>query len=307
MASHLNSTTTLILSQAFAPSTIATYRRAANVYTEFCTLYHVSSPYFPVSIHNTMSFISYMFIIKYAPATISTYVGAIAAINRLCGGSDLFSCYWIKKMLAGIKRHSNSFDQRLPITSDILYRLLDSLPHITSLVYTQALLRAMYLLAFHAFLRIGEFTSRDDASGGSGLRLQDITLMPPNNPTCCAISIQRSKNSTNPQTIHIHQQQANICPVRALQNYLMFRGSRQGLLFLLPCHKPVTREKFCSHLHRSITWAGLDPKRYKSHSFRIGAATSAAMNGVNEATIQTLGRWKSDAFKKYIRMSNLHS
>lgn len=42
---------------------------------------------------------------------------------------------------------------------------------------------------------------------------------------------------------------------------------------------------------------GLDPKQYKGHSFRIGAATQASKVGFSENAIQNMGRWKSDAVK----------
>ena len=42
--------------------------------------------------------------------------------------------------------------------------------------------------------------------------------------------------------------------------------------------------------------------QYAGHSSRIGAATAAAQAGVEDSTIQTLGRWQSAAFLQYIRM-----
>ena len=41
------------------------------------------------------------------------------------------------------------------------------------------------------------------------------------------------------------------------------------------------------------------------HSFRIGAASFAAEQGLSDAQIRVLGCWKSNAFHKYIRVSTL--
>lgn len=54
----------------------------------------------------------------------------------------------------------------------------------------------------------------------------------------------------------------------------------------------------------SFVSKSLDPKQYKGHSFRIGAATHAAQVGFSENAIQNMGRWKSDAVKRYIRIGS---
>jgi len=49
--------------------------------------------------------------------------------------------------------------------------------------------------------------------------------------------------------------------------------------------------------------SGFDPARFGTHSLRIGGATIMAAAGLPSHYIQTLGRWKSLCFLKYIRMS----
>ena len=45
----------------------------------------------------------------------------------------------------------------------------------------------------------------------------------------------------------------------------------------------------------------MTPSNYASHSFKIGAATTAAAAGLPPAVIKTLGHWKSNAYETYIQ------
>jgi hypothetical protein len=45
-------------------------------------------------------------------------------------------------------------------------------------------------------------------------------------------------------------------------------------------------------------WVGT--AHYSGHSFRVGAATTAARAGLCQATIKMLGRWESSAYKRFI-------
>ena len=51
-----------------------------------------------------------------------------------------------------------------------------------------------------------------------------------------------------------------------------------------------------------LSKAGMDPDVYAGHSFRIGVATVAYANGIEDSTIMTLGRWKSNAYQRCIRI-----
>ena len=96
-----------------------------------------------------------------------------------------------------------------------------------------------------------------------------------------------------------------ICPVLALWQYISVSKHRHGPLFSFVCGTPVSYFYFNSSLKSILKFVGLSPDFYKSHSFRIGAETSAAARGVSLSVIQNMGRWKSNAFKNYIRIDNI--
>jgi len=86
--------------------------------------------------------------------------------------------------------------------------------------------------------------------------------------------------------------------VEVLLAYLSRRG---GPLFQWENGLLLTNSKFVTFISAALEKAGLAAKDFSSHSFRIWAAITAAMSGLEDSTIQTLGRWKSTAFKLYVR------
>ena len=50
----------------------------------------------------------------------------------------------------------------------------------------------------------------------------------------------------------------------------------------------------------TLRLAGIDDKHYNTHSFRIGAATSAKEAGFSDVQKKMLGRWKSEACQLYV-------
>ena len=85
-----------------------------------------------------------------------------------------------------------------------------------------------------------------------------------------------------------------ICPVKSLLSYLAVRGSAQN-------GSPLSRKKLVEAVRHALEVQGLDVHQFQGHSFWIGAATTAAACGLEDSLIQTLGRWRSSAFTRYIR------
>uniref|UniRef100_A0A1X7SJB1 Tyr recombinase domain-containing protein n=1 Tax=Amphimedon queenslandica TaxID=400682 RepID=A0A1X7SJB1_AMPQE len=64
---------------------------------------------------------------------------------------------------------------------------------------------------------------------------------------------------------------------------------------------PLLKEQFVAGVRKALAEVGKNPDCFAGHSFRIGAATTAAAAGVPAHIIKHLGRWSSDAYLLYVR------
>ena len=110
--------------------------------------------FFPASTGVLATYIASLFSKHYAPATLMTYMSALAYIHKLSGMPDPTQHFVIKKLLAGAQKPGKP-DTRLPITPRVLCQIVDSTQFIASSAYLRYMLQSMFLLALHAFLRIG--------------------------------------------------------------------------------------------------------------------------------------------------------
>ncbi len=101
----------------------------------------------------------------------------------------------------------------------------------------------------------------------------------------------------------IGKTESDLRPVAAILGYLVARGSQPGPLFVFQDGRFLTRKRLVSEVREALQTAGLDQSLYCGHSFRIGAATTAAARGVEDCVIKTLGRWRSLAYLDYVKIS----
>lgn len=66
--------------------------------------------------------------------------------------------------------------------------------------------------------------------------------------------------------------------------------------------RPLTKSLFTKQVCQALEAVGLPYQNFAGHSFRIGAAAAVARAGVQDSTIQMLGRWSSSAFLVYIHI-----
>ncbi|XP_063967563.1 uncharacterized protein LOC135157047 [Lytechinus pictus] len=291
-----------LLFSSRAPGTHHTYRNAWSVFKQFRLQYHYDLSIRP-DVEQVAQFIAYLSWNGYAGATISTYISGLAFTMQTLGWPDVTDAFVIRRLVDGCRRKNARRDTRCPITLPILKSILNSLTHVCVNTYDLALFRAAFLIAFFGFLRVGEFTSRSRHEPVP-LSEKDVIIQGMGNQAKLRIVIARSKTDQTGRgcSILIPQNVVSyLCPLRAVNDYLALRSSVGSAFFRHFDSSPLTRHQFGQVLKRAISFCGLPVAHFSSHSFRIGAATSAAMAGVPDVCIQNMGRWASNTHRLYIR------
>uniref|UniRef100_A0A1X7TJP6 Tyr recombinase domain-containing protein n=1 Tax=Amphimedon queenslandica TaxID=400682 RepID=A0A1X7TJP6_AMPQE len=196
---------------------------------------------------------------------------------------------------------------RLPITSSILRKMKGVWAQERE--YERSLWWAVALTAFFGFCRSGEITVPQGRVYDPQVHLsfRDLAVDNSLHPNVISLLLHCSKTDQERRGVRIilGRTDADLCPVSALLKYLVHRGRGPGALFMLD-GEPLERTRLVEEVCRTHTRAGLPAGNFAGHSFHIGAATTASAIGVEDSTIQTLGRWKSAAFKLYVRPSTSH-
>ena len=93
-------------------------------------------------------------------------------------------------------------------------------------------------------------------------------------------------------------------PVESVLAFLMIWGKLEGPLFQYMDGHSLTRARSDVDLKKAL---GQDTMVISTHTFRIGAATTAAQRGVEGSAMKDLGRWKSSAYLRYINQTGPRS
>ena len=295
------------LEEGLAPSTRKVYQAGLNRYKSFSASFNLAP--FPVSIEKVTLFVAFLGSQGLSVSTIESYLSALRHFRILLDPSvnnPSFHSPHMAVLLRGIKRHQAQGPRliRLPITASLMRRIKSILGQ-QSHTYFHRLLWAACCTGYFGFLRCSEFLVPDGTlfDPSTHLSLADLSL--DTSSECWSISLLIKVSKTDQlrkgTTIILGSTNADLCPVAALLDFLAVRGSSPGPLFQLENGNPLRRKEFASQVQQALSSSGLDGLCFNSHSFRIGAATTASAAGLPETTIKLMGRWQSSAFQAYIR------
>ena len=284
---------THLLHHSLAHSTRTTYNSAIRSFISFALTYNqltANGSLLPATIETLMlyaTFLSY----SLKPQSIKVYLSAIRNLHLQHGHANpMDNTPQLRSLLRGMKRlQGHTIDPRLPITPSLLRRFRSYL----RLTYQDHLtLWAAMVVAFFGFLRSSELLalSRSDI-----IRTEE------------AYRIRIRQSKTDPfragATICLSPVAGDLlCPVAALDQLLASMSYSNGLLFRFQSGSPMTRPKLNHLIQVLSSLSGVHPASYSSHSFRIGATSTAAAAGLPDWKIQALGRWASECYRRYIRL-----
>lgn len=237
-------------------------------------------------------------------------LGGCTACPDSFGFRELSSLPRLKLMLRGVARSKTLQQQstrpRLPITGEILGRLFRVLNQHPA-GYWRTMMWTVCSAAFFGFFRLGEIVVSSTSAFNPAIHLswEDVSVDDPEQPTVVRIYLRVSKCDQNGRgvAVFLGRVESPVCPVVALLSFMAVRGARPGPFFIKEDGAPGA---FVTFLRGLLTETGLEASLFSGHSFRIGAATTAAMAGLQDSTIQALGRWSSSAFQSYVRMPRQH-
>lgn len=297
-------------SAALAASTQKTYKAAERRYLDFCTKFSITP--LPTSESVLCYFTACLGQQGISHNTIKTYLSGIRQIQISHGFSDPKMDHMprLRQILKGVKVEAGKAGKparsRLPITPSILRKMKAVWFRRGIDDYNSVMLWAASVTTFFSFCRSGEVTvpKEDSYDAGSHLSYSDIAVNDAKAPSIISLKIKQSKTDQERvgTRVVIGKTDDHLCPVSALLAYLAKRGSNPGPLFQWKDGTPLTKQKFVDEVRSALSAAGLPAKDFAGHSFRIGAATTAATVGLDDSTIQTLGQWKSSSYLLYIQL-----
>lgn len=232
-------------------------------------------------------------------ASIRRRMMVIGKIHGIRGAADPTKDGRVRKTWQGLLRSKGEAQTRkAPLLIDDLRKMMEAMPDTLAGIRD----RAVILMGFAGAMRRSEIVALD---------FTDLELAKEG----FVVSIRRSKTDQTGKGRKIgipFGQHPETCPVKSVQKWLEQAGITKGPLFrkvnrhgrveatrMAPYSIAVIVKKAFKLIHRN-------PSRFGGHSLRAGLATSAAIAGATERSIQDQTGHKSlKTLRTYIRDGNL--
>jgi integrase len=290
--------------RAKADNTRAAYRSAVRAWCAWC-ITHDLTP-LPASAPDVAAFLADERDRGLAANTLDLRRAAIRFLHRAAGLPSPTDDAHVAETLAGIRRDAPNPVKKRAATLTVLRELLAPIPGDLRGVRDRALL----LVGFAGALRRSEL---------AGIRMADLERTDQG----FQLTLPRSKGSqTAAALVPLPYGQTELCPVRALTNWLEAAGIIEGAVFRrlwVPPHvaggppplpvlgiAPLTTRSIGRIVQARATAAGFAGREFSGHSLKRGALSTGMQLGAHAAQLKRLGRHKSfDVLGEYLEFGNL--
>ena len=292
--------------KGLAKSMVKSYQSGITRYKSFCM--RLRRPSLPVSEDTLSAFVASLAKEGVSHTSLKVYLAAIQHY-QIQGDPGISQMVRLEYVMKGIRRDGapkpKPRKERQPITPALLNKLFAVWASRSDLRNSK-MLWAASCLAFFAFLRVWEFTAPGISQFDDKVHLSvaDVSVDRLDAPSMAFVCLKQSKTDQLRKGVTIVLGRTNkspLCPVSALLSYLTARGLTPCPLFTWDSGKFLTRAHFVE-VKKALQLVGADASDFNGHSFRIGAASTAAANGMEDSLIKTLGRWESNAYQRYIKI-----
>ncbi len=309
----LKSSAELLIFCALAKSTRKSYSSAFNIYEKFMKSHGVDT--LPITEPKLLYFATYR-IFGDKPVAYKTLRGNLYGIQsharELGYDISIGAMPSLQRALKGAKRHAGApRNLKLPITPETLEKMLNELQKSEENIDSYVI-HAAFTTALFGLLRISEFAYSKGDDPIKLLKRRNLSFLPNLKeanamqlfiPASKADQFRKGAKITIGCRCDANKPQ-KVCAVHAMKKMLeIFPKGYNDPLFQFKNGQILARKRVSAILKSLCLRINVDPKKFPAHSFRKGGATALARAGVAENVIQILGRWSSQAYKEYIKMS----
>ena len=267
----------------------------------------MSLPHQP-SVQSLLAFMELLYANSFSHRVILNYISSIKqAARRFNWSLSHLSHPLIHLYLRTIAINSTS----LPTPRGIFdLTTLAAISRDCSILEDSTILRAAFLLAFFAFLRMSNVAphSRYKFDKNTHILRHDIIFQEPG----AYILIKWTKTLQDRSAHHFVQVSAlsskSLCPVLALQQLLSFRTlppSSHLFVHKSPPFHPVIDTTLWDGLRKVLTHIGIPLLGHGFHTFRRSGATLAYASNIQLQHIMAHGLWRSSTVWTYIQNASL--
>ena len=250
------------------------------------------------SSHITL-YLSYLFHHKnLAPTTLRSHLSGIAFYVKLLTKQDLTKDVKIQYLLKAFEKTYSSSLIRKPIDHVILHQLLAHVSKTYKSVYYKHAFYILYTLMYRLALRVSEIADYSKSFNHS-LQYDNFHFDSHKNLLRLRLSSFKHSKAASPDYVI----PCNSSFAFHINEFLNLRGRSNAPVFIHKSGLPFSRTFITNNLRVDLTQIGLNAKHFNTHSFRIGRCTDLASFGYSDQQITLIGRWSSNAFRKYIKPS----